>query len=86
MIYDITTLVLLSVVHVWDVYKQMISKQEIKDWWECKIANYLQNYAQRNRLITTQAKERFFIETHEKFVESMPQLLKKFLDEKAGSD
>ena len=64
----------------------MISEQEIKDWWEHKIANYLQNYAQRNRLMTTQAKERFFTETHEKFVESVPQLLKKLLDEKAGRD
>ena len=64
----------------------MISEQEIKDWWERKIANYLQNYAQRNRLTTAQAKERFFTETHEKFVESIPQLLKKLLDEKSGRD
>ena len=60
----------------------MISEQEIKDWWERKVANYLQNYTQRNRLTTAQVKERFFIETHEKFVESVPQLLKKLLDEK----
>ena len=64
----------------------MIPKQEIKDWWGRKVANYLQNYAQRNRLTIAQAKERFFIETHEKFVESVPQILKKFLDEKAGQD
>ena len=64
----------------------MISEQEIKDWWERKIANYLQNYAQRKRLTTAQEKERIFTETHEKFVESVPQLLKKLLDEKAGSD
>ena len=64
----------------------MISEQEIKDWWERKIANYLQNYARRNRLTTAQAKERFFTETHEKFVESVPQLLKKLLDEKTGSE
>ena len=62
----------------------MISEQEIKDWWERKIANYLQNYARRNRLMTAQAKERFFTETHDKFVESVPQLLQKLLDEKAG--
>ena len=60
----------------------MISKQEIKDWWEHKIENYLKNYARRNRLTTAQAKERLFTETHEKFVESIPQLLKKLLDEK----
>ena len=64
----------------------MISEQEIKDWWECKVENYLQNYALRNRLTTAQAKERFFTETHEKFIESVPQLLKKLLDEKDGSD
>ena len=79
-------MVLLPVVHDCNVCKQMIPKQEIKDWWERKVANYLQNYAQRNRSTITQAKEIFFIETHEKFVESVPQLLKKLLDEKAGRD
>ena len=63
----------------------MISEQEIKNWWERKIANYLQNYARRNILTIAQAKEKFFIETHEKFVESAPQLLKKIMDEKSGS-
>ena len=61
----------------------MISEQEIKDWWERKVANYLQNYARRNKLTIAQEKERFFTETHEKFVESVPQLLKKLLDEKS---
>ena len=64
----------------------MISEQEIKKCWECKIENYLQNYVQRNRLTTTQAKERFFTDTHEKFIESVPQILRKLLDEKAGSE
>ena len=64
----------------------MIPEQQIKDWWERKVANYLQNYARRNRLTIAQAKERFFTETHEKFVESEPQLLKKLLDEKARRD
>ena len=64
----------------------MIPEQEIKDWWERKVANYLQNYARRNRLTIAQAKEIFFIETHEKFVESVPQLLKKLLDEKYRRD
>ena len=64
----------------------MISEQEIKDWWECKVANYLQNYTQRNRLTIAQEKARFFTETHENFVESVPQLLKKLLDEKAVRD
>ena len=64
----------------------MISEQEIKNWWERKIANYLQNYARRNRLTIAQAKVKFFIETHENFIETVPQLLKKLLDEKAGSN
>ena len=64
----------------------MISEQEIKDWWERKIANYLQNYVQRNILMIDQAKERFFTETHEKFVESVLEIFKKLLDEKYGSD
>ena len=59
------------------------TEQEIKDWWERKVVNYLQNYARRNILTIAQAKERFFTETHEKFVESVPQILKQFLDEKA---
>ena len=86
MIYEITKLVPLSMVHDWNVCKQMIPEQKIKDWWDHKVANYLQNYARRNRLIVAQAKENVFTETHEKFVESVPQLLKKFLDEKAGQD
>ena len=63
----------------------MISKKEIKNWCDREIANYLQNYMRRNRLTIAQAKEKFFIETHEKFVESVPQLLKKLIDE-AGSN
>ena len=64
----------------------MISEQEIKNWWERNIENYLQNYTRRNRLTISQAKENFFTETHEKFVESVPQILKKILDEKSGSN
>ena len=33
-------------------------------------------------MTVAQAKEKFFTETHEKFVELIPQLLKKLLDEK----
>ena len=64
----------------------MISEQEIKDWWECKIAIYLLNYAQRNKLTIAQAKEKFFLQTHEKFVEFVPHFLKKLLDEKSGGN
>ena len=64
----------------------MIPEKEIKDWWARKVVNYLQNYARRNRLTVAEAKAIFFTETHEKFIESVPQLLKQFLDEKAGCD
>ena len=64
----------------------MIPEQEIKDWWDRKVANYLQNYARRNRLTVAKAKAIFFTETHEKFIESVPQLLKQLLDEKARRD
>ena len=60
----------------------MISEKDIKNWWECKIENYLQNYARRNKLNIAQSKEKFFTETHEKFVDSVPQNLKKLMDEK----
>ena len=62
----------------------MIPDQEIKDWWDRKVANYLQNYARRNRLTVAEDKARFFTETHEKFIES--QLLKQLLDEKYRRD
>ena len=52
----------------------MMSKQEIKHWWEHKIANYLENYVRINILTTAQAKEKFFTETHEKFIESVVEL------------
>ena len=54
----------------------MIPEQEIKDWWDRKVVNYLQNYTRRNKLTVAEAKARFFTETHEKFVESVSQLLK----------
>ena len=64
----------------------MIPEQEIKDWWEHKVSNYLQNYERRNILTIAQAKAIFFTEMHEKFVEIMPELLKKLLDEKSRRD
>ena len=73
-------------IYGWHVQTSMISEQEIKNWWEHKIANYLQNYSRRNRLTIAQEKEKFFTKTHEKFVELMPQLLKNILDEKSRSN
>ena len=64
----------------------MIPEQEIKDWWDRKVANYLQNYARQNRLTVVEARARFFTETHEKFIKSMPQMLKQLLDEKTRNN
>ena len=50
----------------------MISEEEIREWWERKIDNYIKNYAHRNKLSLAQAKAKFFTETHEKFLESIP--------------
>lgn len=58
----------------------MISEDEIREWWNMKVLNYLQNYARRNGLTIIQARARFFTETREKFVDSIPQELKKFID------
>ena len=57
----------------------MISEEEIRLWWERKIDNYIKNYARWNKLSLAQEKEKFFIETHEKFLESIPQGFQKLL-------
>ena len=64
----------------------MISKQDIKNWWERKIANYLHNYARRNILTIAQSKEKFFSKTYEKFVDFIPQSLKKLLNESSNKN
>ena len=58
----------------------MISEEEMREWWNRKISNYIHNYARRNNLTIAQARARFFTETHEKFIELIPQELKKFID------
>ena len=60
----------------------MISEQEIKELWKCKLTNYLQNYPRRNKLTITQARDKLFSETHDIFFESIPFALNKLLDEK----
>ena len=57
----------------------MIIEEEIKDCWERKIDNYIKNYARWNKLSLAQAKEIFFTETHETFLESIPQAFQKSL-------
>ena len=82
----ITTLVPFPIVHVSNEndYNPMIPEQEIKDWWEKKIANYLQNYTRRNKMSIAQARENFLCKTHENFVQFVLCALKKLLDEKYG--
>ena len=57
----------------------MISEEEIKEWWERKIDNYIKNYARRNKLSFVQAQAKFLTETHEKFLEGIPQAFENFL-------
>ena len=40
----------------------------------------MQNYARFSKLKITQEKEKLFSEAHEKFVESVPREIPKFLD------
>lgn len=61
----------------------MLSKEEIREWWNRKVSNYIQNYTRQNNLTIAQARERFFTETQEKFLESIPKELKKFIDRSA---
>jgi len=58
----------------------MPSEEKICEWWNRKIKNYIKNYAKRNKLTLVQAKAEFFTKTHEKFIESVPTKIKRFLD------
>ena len=58
---------------------QMISEEEIREWWERKIDNYIKNYARWNKLSFIQAQDKFLTETHEKFLESILQAFEKIL-------
>ena len=58
----------------------MLTKREIREWWDKKVTNYIQNYARCNKLLIAQAREKIFSEAHEKFVQSVPHEIKKFLD------
>ena len=57
----------------------MISEEEIIEWWEIKIDNYIKNYARWNKLSLVQAQANFFTETHEILLERIPQALQKVL-------
>ena len=57
----------------------MISEEEIEEWWERNIDNYIKNYARWNKLSFAQAQAKFFTEIHEKFLESILQALQKLM-------
>ena len=59
----------------------MVSEGELIEWWNRKLVNYIQNYARRNTLTISKAREKNFIESHEKFTEVVPHKIKKFLDQ-----
>lgn len=58
----------------------MVNVEEIRQWWNRKIVNYIQNYARRNKLTIAKAKEKFFTESHEKIIEVVSHELKKLID------
>ena len=47
----------------------MLSKEQIHDWWKIKVENYIKNYSKRNILLLTQARVKFFTDTHKKNLE-----------------
>jgi hypothetical protein len=53
----------------------MLTLQDIREWWERKTENYIKNYARRNNLSLAEARARFFSETHERFLEAVPEAL-----------
>ena len=57
----------------------MISEEDIREWWERKIENYIKNYEQQNKLSFVQAQAKFLTKTHETFLESIPQAFENFL-------
>ena len=57
----------------------MTNEQEIKEWWERRIDNYINNYARWNKLTFPEAQVKFLIETHKKFLKGIPQALEKFM-------
>ena len=58
---------------------QMISEEEIREWWDRKIDNYIKNYAWWNKLSFVQAQAKILTETHDKFLESILQAFENFL-------
>lgn len=56
----------------------MLSLEEIQEWWQRKINNYLENCTSRNQLslVETIAITQFFIKPHENFIIG-PSITKK---------
>jgi hypothetical protein len=53
----------------------MLTLQDIREWWERKIDKYIINYARRNNITLAKEWSRLFLETHERFLEAIPEAL-----------
>ena len=58
----------------------MPSEEEIHEWWNPKIENYIKNYARRNKFTLMKARSKLFTKTHEKFLENVLCGIKIFLE------
>jgi hypothetical protein len=58
----------------------MFFLEEIREWWQRKLENYLKKYTRRNFLTLTQARAQFFIETHEKILEKILEEIKNYIE------
>ena len=57
----------------------MLSEKEILERWNKKTENYIKIYVGRIKRTLMEAREKFFINIHEKFLETIPTELKIFL-------
>ena len=58
----------------------MLTEQDIQEWRDKKIENYIQNYARWNKFTIAHEKEKFFIGPHEIFIEVSHEI-KQFFTE-----
>jgi hypothetical protein len=63
----------------------MLTLQDIHEWWERKTENYIKSYARRNNLSLAEARERFFSEIHETFLEVLPEVLFQYINKSSNA-
>jgi hypothetical protein len=59
----------------------MLTREDIREWRERKITNYIRNYTSKNRLTLAKARTQFFSETHERFLEAIREALYEYLSQ-----